>query len=140
MYASSFRYARATSIAEAERLFAASNDASYLSGGMTLIPTMKLRLAAPEDVIDLNAIPGLAFARCNGDTLQIGAHTRHADVADSEEVKQSLPALACLASMIGDPSVRHRGTLGGSIANKDPAADYPRCDSCAQSKCENIET
>ncbi len=125
MYASSFRYARAKSIAEAEALFAASEDAQYLSGGMTLIPTMKLRLATPEDVIDLNAIPDLAFVRRTDGALEVGARTRHADVAASAEAGSALPALAHLASMIGDPSVRHRGTLGGSIANNDPAADYP---------------
>jgi carbon-monoxide dehydrogenase medium subunit len=125
MYPSPFRFARANSVDEAEKLFAASNDAKFLSGGMTLIPTMKLRLATPEDVIDLNAIEGLAFVRRNGDTLEIGARTRHADVAQSSETRSALPALAYLASMIGDPSVRHRGTLGGSVANNDPAADYP---------------
>ncbi len=125
MYASSFRYARAKSIGEAEELFAASEDARYLSGGMTLIPTMKFRLATPEDVIDLNTIPDLAFVRRKDDSLEVGAGTRHADVAASAEAGSALPALAHLASMIGDPSVRHRGTLGGSIANNDPAADYP---------------
>jgi len=125
MYPSPFRFARANSVDEAEKLFAASDDAKFLSGGMTLIPTMKLRLATPEDVIDLNTIPDLAFVRRNGDTLEIGARTRHADVAQSSEAQSALPALANLASVIGDPSVRHRGTLGGSIANNDPAADYP---------------
>ena len=125
MYPPSFRYARAKTLDQAERLFAASGDAAYLSGGMTLIPTMKLRLASPGDVIDLNAIPDLAFVRRNGEVLEIGACTRHADVAGSAEVQGTLPALAHLASVIGDPAVRHRGTLGGSIANNDPAADYP---------------
>ena len=125
MYPASFRYARAKSLDQAEEMFAASGDAAYLSGGMTLIPTMKLRLASPGDVIDLNTIPDLAFVRRNGDVLEIGACTRHADVAGSTEVQRTLPALAHLASIIGDPAVRHRGTLGGSIANNDPAADYP---------------
>jgi len=125
MYPPSFRYARAKSLDHAEEMFAASGDAAYLSGGMTLIPTMKLRLASPSDVIDLNAIPDLAFVRRNGALLEIGACTRHADVAGSTEVQKTLPALAHLASIIGDPAVRHRGTLGGSIANNDPAADYP---------------
>ncbi len=125
MYPSSFRYARANSLDHAEELFSSSGDAAYLSGGMTLIPTMKLRLASPGDVIDLNAIPDLAFIRCNKEFLEIGACTRHADVASSSEAQRVLPALAHLASVIGDPAVRHRGTLGGSIANNDPAADYP---------------
>jgi len=125
MYPPSFRYSQAQSVGQAEEKFAASGDAAYLSGGMTLIPTMKLRLASPGDVIDLNSIPDLAFVRRNGAFLEIGACTRHADVASSDEVRSALPALAHLASVIGDPAVRHRGTLGGSIANNDPAADYP---------------
>ncbi len=125
MYPSTFRYARANSLGQAEELFAASDDAAYISGGMTLIPTMKLRLASPVDVIDLNAIPDLAFVRRKGDLLEVGARARHAEVAESAEAQRALPALAHLASVIGDPSVRHRGTLGGSIANNDPAADYP---------------
>ena len=125
MYPPPFRYARAESLDQAEKMFSASSDAAHLSGGMTLIPTMKLRLASPSDVIDLNAIPELAFVRRNGDLIEIGGCTRHADVASSAEVKAALPALSHLASIIGDPAVRHRGTLGGSIANNDPAADYP---------------
>ena len=125
MYPPAFRYARAASLDQAEKMYAASGDAAYLSGGMTLIPTMKLRLASPNDVIDLNSIPELAFVRRNSDVLEIGACTRHADVAASSEAKKAIPALAHLASIIGDPAVRHRGTLGGSIANNDPAADYP---------------
>jgi carbon-monoxide dehydrogenase medium subunit len=125
MYPAPFRYTRVKTLDEAERLYGESADARYLSGGMTLIPTMKLRLAAPEDVIDLNAIEGLSFIRREGNPLVIGARTRHADVAESPEVKAAIPAVAHLASHIGDPAVRHRGTLGGSIANNDPAADYP---------------
>src|SRR5688572_17903584 len=125
MHPRRFRYSRPVSLSEAEKIFAASADAKYLSGGMTLIPTMKLRLAAPEDVIDLERIPGLAFTRRESDALVIGARTCHADVAASAEVKAAIPALAYLASVIGDPAVRHRGTIGGSIANNDPAADYP---------------
>jgi carbon-monoxide dehydrogenase medium subunit len=125
MYPSPFRYSRASSVEDAEKAFAASEDARYLSGGMTLIPTMKLRLASPADVIDLNAIPDIAFVRQEKNALIVGARTRHADVAASDDVRNAIPALAHLASVIGDPSVRHRGTLGGSIANNDPAADYP---------------
>jgi len=125
MYPAPFHYTKVKTLEEAERLYGQSSDAHYLSGGMTLIPTMKLRLAAPEDVIDLNAIQGMNFTRREGERLVIGARTRHADVADSAEVKAAVPALSHLASHIGDPAVRHRGTLGGSIANNDPAADYP---------------
>jgi carbon-monoxide dehydrogenase medium subunit len=125
MYPSRFRYSRAASIDDAEKEYASSDNARYLAGGMTLIPTMKLRLAAPADLIDLNTISGLAFVTSESDALVIGACTRHADVATSEDVRRSIPALAHLASVIGDPSVRNRGTIGGSIANNDPAADYP---------------
>jgi carbon-monoxide dehydrogenase medium subunit len=125
MHPRRFRYRAPSTLAEAEQLFAASGDAKYLSGGMTLIPTMKLRLAAPEDLIDLKKIPALSFVRREKDRLIIGARTCHADVAASSDVKAAIPALAHLASVIGDPAVRHRGTLGGSIANNDPAADYP---------------
>jgi carbon-monoxide dehydrogenase medium subunit len=86
---------------------------------------MKLRLAAPADVIDLEKVPGLSFMRREKDALLVGARTCHAEVADSAVVKEAIPALAHLASVIGDPAVRNRGTLGGSIANNDPAADYP---------------
>ena len=125
MYPVPFHFSRPTTLEEAEKIFKASADAKYLSGGMTLIPTMKLRLAAPQDVIDLEKIPGMAFTRREGDTLVVGARTRHIDVADSDVVKAAIPALSFLASHIGDPAVRNRGTMGGSVANDDPAADYP---------------
>jgi carbon-monoxide dehydrogenase medium subunit len=92
---------------------------------MTLIPTLKQRLASPSDVIDLGAVPGLGGIEVSGDRLVIGAMTRHAEVAASAAVKASIPALARLAGLIGDPQVRNRGTLGGSVANSDPSADYP---------------
>jgi len=92
---------------------------------MTLLPTMKQRLAAPTEVIDLAGIPGLSGITLDGKDLVIGAMTRHADVAASDVVKQAIPALASLAEGIGDPAVRHCGTIGGSVANADPAADYP---------------
>ena len=125
MYTKPFAYHRPGSLDEAAALFAKSSDAKYLAGGQTLIPTMKQRLAAPADVIDLGGLKDLAFVRRSGDALVIGAGTRHFDVASSAEVKAAIPALAALAGGIGDPAVRHRGTIGGSIANNDPAADYP---------------
>ena len=125
MYTAPFRYVRAKTLAEAERLFQDSADGKYLAGGQTLIPTMKQRLAAPTELIDISRIGELAFIRRSHDRLVIGAGTRHADVAASNEVRQAIPALAHLAGLIGDPAVRHKGTLGGSIANNDPAADYP---------------
>jgi carbon-monoxide dehydrogenase medium subunit len=106
-------------------MFRSSADARYLAGGQTLIPTMKQRLAAPADLIDIARIPSLAFIRRESHALVIGAATRHADVAASSDVRSAIPALAILAGEIGDPAVRHKGTLGGSIANNDPAADYP---------------
>jgi carbon-monoxide dehydrogenase medium subunit len=123
MYA--FAYHRPETAAQAASLRAAAPDGVYLAGGMTLIPTLKQRLAAPSEVIDLGAIPGLADIRREGERLVIGAMTRHAEVAASEAVRGAIPALAGLAGQIGDRQVRHRGTLGGSLANSDPAADYP---------------
>lgn len=125
MYTTPFRYLRATSVSEAEALFGKSSDARFIAGGQTLIPTMKQRLAAPTDLIDIARIPSLTFIRCEDNALVIGAGTPHADVASSDVVRKALPALAALAGEIGDPAVRHRGTLGGSVANNDPAADYP---------------
>jgi len=125
MYTAPFRYVRAKNIAEAEALFRQSADARYLAGGQTLIPTMKQRLAAPADLIDIARITSLSFVRRDGSQLVIGSGTRHAEVAASEEVRAAIPAMASLAGQIGDPAVRHKGTLGGSLANNDPAADYP---------------
>lgn len=123
MYA--FDYTRPTSVADAVTTLTKDSDAKPLAGGMTLIPTLKQRLAQPSQLVDLGALPGLSGIRREGDTLIIGAMTRHADVARSEVVAAALPALAALADGIGDAQVRHRGTLGGSIVNHDPAADYP---------------
>jgi len=125
MYTAPFQYLRANSVADAEQLFKEHADAKYLAGGQTLIPTMKQRLATPPALIDIGRIGALSFIRREKDKLVIGAGTRHADVADSAEVKAAVPALAVLAGQIGDPAVRHKGTLGGSLANNDPAADYP---------------
>lgn len=125
MYTAPFRYIRPRTLAEAEAAFRAAGDAKYIAGGQTLIPVMKQRLATPAALIDLGRIPGLDGIRRDGERLVIGAGTRHADVAASEMVRRTIPALAQLAGLIGDPAVRHRGTLGGSVANNDPAADYP---------------
>jgi len=103
----------------------ADEDAKLLAGGQTLIPTMKQRLASPGSIIDLSGIAELAGISREGDAIVIGAMTRHADVADSAVVRGAISALAALAHLIGDPAVRNRGTIGGSIANNDPAADYP---------------
>jgi carbon-monoxide dehydrogenase medium subunit len=118
-------YHRPSSVDEAASLFAKGAESKYLAGGHTLIPVMKQRLAAPSDVIDLGRIPALIGIEASGDTLTIKAATTHYDVAQSGAVQKAIPALAHLVSMIGDPAVRHRGTIGGSIANNDPAADYP---------------
>jgi carbon-monoxide dehydrogenase medium subunit len=121
----SFDYLRPATLEEATRLFHENADAKFLAGGQTLIPTLKQRLAQPSALIDLTRISGLAGVKATAAGISIGAATRHADVAGAPEVKASLPALARLAAHIGDPAVRHMGTLGGSIANNDPAADYP---------------
>jgi carbon-monoxide dehydrogenase medium subunit len=101
------------------------DDAKLLAGGQTLLPTMKQRLASPAAVVDLGKVHELAGVRRDGDTIEIGAMTRHVDVAEGAVVKSAIPALAALAGGIGDPAVRNRGTIGGSLANNDPAADYP---------------
>ena len=119
MYA--FDYHKPASLQEASDLMASADDGAYLAGGMTLIPTLKQRLAAPSDVVDLAGIAGLAGVTVDGDVVKVGGMTRHADVAACE----ALPALADLAGRIGDAHVRNRGTIGGSVANSDPAADYP---------------
>src|SRR5262245_24933995 len=109
MYTAPFRYLRAGSLAEAEAFFSQTPDAKYIAGGQTLIPTMKLRLAAPAALIDLSRIPELSLIRHADDSLVIGAGTRHADVAASSHARTFIPALAHLAELIGDPAVRHRG-------------------------------
>ena len=120
-----FAYHRATSLDEAKAALRAAEDGLYLAGGMTLIPTMKQRLAMPSDLVDLAGVDGLKGIAEDGAALRIGAMTPHAAVAASKSVRGRIPALADLAGGIGDPAVRARGTLGGSIANNDPAADYP---------------
>jgi len=118
-------YHRPSSVDEAAALFAKGKEAKFLAGGHTLVPVMKQRLASPSDVIDLARIKELVGVEASGDTLTIKAATPHYDVATSAAAQKAIPALAHLASLIGDPAVRHRGTIGGSIANNDPAADYP---------------
>jgi carbon-monoxide dehydrogenase medium subunit len=118
-------YHRPSSVDEAAALFAKGSDSKYLAGGHTLIPVMKQRLAAPSDVIDLARIKDLVGIEATGDTLTIKAATTYFDIMQSVDVKKSIPAIAYLTSVLGDPAVRHRGTIGGSIANNDPAADFP---------------
>ena len=120
-----FNYHRPASLDEAKELLAGNDDAQAIAGGMTLLPTMKMRLAQPSDLVDLGGIDSLQGISDDGDAVVVGAMTRHADVAASDAVRKAIPALAELAGSIGDPQVRNRGTLGGSVANSDPAADYP---------------
>ncbi|MGB5950837.1 MAG: xanthine dehydrogenase family protein subunit M [Parvibaculum sp.] len=120
-----FNYVRPKSLADAVTLLDQADDPKLLAGGQTLIPTLKQRLAMPSDVIDIGSLKELAFIRAEGNAVMIGATTKHFDVATSADVRKHIPALAALAEGIGDPAVRHMGTIGGSIANNDPAADYP---------------
>jgi carbon-monoxide dehydrogenase medium subunit len=123
MYA--FEYHRPTTVAEAVSLLQGASDGKLLAGGHTLIPTLKQRLASPSDIIDLGGIGELRGIREEGDRLIIGAATTYSEVVESETARSAVPALAQLASHIGDSQVRNRGTIGGSIANNDPASDYP---------------
>lgn len=123
MYA--FEYHRPSSSKEALDLAAKKSEGRFLAGGQSLVQAMKLRLSAPSDLIDLNAIGDLKTLKVEGNTVVVGAMTRHAEVAGSSAVQKAVPALAELAGMIGDRQVRHMGTIGGSLANSDPAADYP---------------
>jgi len=120
-----FNYKRPSSISEAVDAVKTADDAQFLAGGQTLLPTLKQRLAMPSDLVDLAGIGELKGVRVDGGNVVIGAMTRHVDVAASADAQANIPALAALAGDIGDRQVRHRGTLGGSIANNDPAADYP---------------
>jgi aerobic carbon-monoxide dehydrogenase medium subunit len=123
MYA--FDYHRPNSLAEAASVLAANPEAKILAGGHTLLPTMKLRLAAPKALVDLSRVSELRGIEKKGSALVIGAMTSHAEVATSAVVRGAIAGLCEVASHIGDPHVRHRGTVGGSVANNDPAADYP---------------
>ncbi len=123
MYA--FDYQRPSAVDEAISLLQSLDEPKLLAGGQTLLPTLKQRLAQPGTLVDLSRIPGLCAIERSGEGVRIGAMARHAAVATSEVVQSAIPALAELASVIGDPAVRHRGTIGGSVANNDPTADYP---------------
>jgi carbon-monoxide dehydrogenase medium subunit len=120
-----FEYHRAQSVADAAKLLASKPDAKLLAGGHTLLPTMKLRLASPKALVDLGRVAELKGIEKKGNALVIGAMTTHAEVADSAAVRSAIPGLCAVAGGIGDPHVRHRGTIGGSVANNDPSADYP---------------
>jgi carbon-monoxide dehydrogenase medium subunit len=121
----SVNYHRAASVADAVKLAKKGEDAKFLSGGMTLLPAMKTRLAAPSDLVDLGHIADMKGIKVSGKNVTIGGGTTHAEVALNEKLRAVCPAVSDLAAHIGDPAVRHRGTIGGSIANNDPAADYP---------------
>src|SRR2546430_15326391 len=121
----SFSYQKAKSVADAAKVLAKDGDAKLLAGGQSLIAAMKLRLAHPSEVIDLGTIKDLSGIKADGKAVAIGAMTRHAEVASSAAVKKAIPALANLAGGICDRMVRNMGTIGGSLANNDPAADYP---------------
>lgn len=118
-------YHKAVSVAEATAMLSGADDGKFLSGGQTLIPTMKQRLAAPSDLVDISKISDMVGITVSGKSVTIGAATTHADVASNADLQKACPAITHLAGMIGDPHVRNKGTLGGSIANNDPAADYP---------------
>ncbi len=120
-----FDYHKPGSVADAASALQSAADGTLMAGGQTLLPSLKLRLANPSDLIDLGGIAELKGISVGGGTVSVGAMTTHAEVAHSADVKGAIPALAALAEGIGDPQVRNRGTIGGSIANNDPAADYP---------------
>jgi carbon-monoxide dehydrogenase medium subunit len=120
-----FEYHRPASTKEALSLAGKKEEGRYLAGGQSLVQAMKLRLSSPSDLIDLSGLKELSGIKASGSGVEIGAMTRHADVAGSKDVQKAIPALAALAGIIGDRQVRHMGTLGGSLANSDPAADYP---------------
>jgi carbon-monoxide dehydrogenase medium subunit len=121
----SFTYHRASGLRQATNMLGKLEEPKLLAGGQSLLPAMKLRLASHPNLIDLDRVEGMTGIELKGRSLVIGAMTRHAEVASSPVVHEAIPALAHLANEIGDPAVRHRGTLGGSIANNDPNADYP---------------
>jgi carbon-monoxide dehydrogenase medium subunit len=120
-----FQYHRPTSSKEAISLAGQKSEGRYLAGGQSLVQAMKLRLSSPSDLIDLGTIKELVGIKVSAGAVEVAAMTRHADVAASAEVKRAIPSLAAMAGLIGDRQVRHLGTIGGSLANSDPAADYP---------------
>ncbi len=121
----SFTYHRPTTVRQAASLLAKNEDAKLLAGGHSLLPVMKLRLARPSAIIDISRVEGLSGIEVKGRSVVIGAMTRHGEVANSSVVQEAMPALASVPGSIGDPQVRNVGTIGGSIANNDPNADYP---------------
>lgn len=120
-----FAYARPASLADAASAFAGGGEAAFIAGGHTLLPAIKSRLRMPDTLIDLAAVPGLSGVTRAGDVLSIGAMTTHAVVSSDKAAVAAIPGLARLAAGIGDQQVRNRGTIGGVLANNDPAADYP---------------
>lgn len=125
MYTNQFSYHRVNTVQEAIRLLQQNSDAKLLAGGHSLIPAMKLRLADPSALVDISRVAELKGIRREGDTLVIGALTTHAEIKHSDLLKQTCPLLPEVAHIIGDPAVRNKGTIGGSLAHADPAADYP---------------
>ena len=120
-----FEYHRPSSVKDAVALGEKKPEGRYLAGGQSLVQAMKLRLSSPSDLVDLNAIADLKTLKAEGGSITVGAMVRHAEVAASSAVQKAIPALAALANLVGDRQVRHMGTIGGSVANSDPAADYP---------------
>jgi aerobic carbon-monoxide dehydrogenase medium subunit len=120
-----FQYHRPANAKDALTLASQKSEGRYLAGGQSLVQAMKLRLSSPSDLIDLGTVKALSGIKVSAGAVEIGAMTRHAEVAASADIRKSIPSLAAMASLIGDRQVRHMGTLGGSVANSDPAADYP---------------
>ncbi|MCV6592639.1 MAG: xanthine dehydrogenase family protein subunit M [Silicimonas sp.] len=118
-------YHKAASAADAASLLSGAEDGQLIAGGQTLLPTMKARLAAPSDLVDISGVADMRGVTVSGSSVTIGAMTTHAEVAGDASLRAACPAICDLAGKIGDPAVRHRGTIGGSVANNDPAADYP---------------
>jgi carbon-monoxide dehydrogenase medium subunit len=125
MIPAAFDYVRAGSVAEAVALLAGDEDAKLVAGGHSLLPMMKLRLAFPSVLVDIRGLPDLSYVRVDGDEVAIGALTRHCDLVASDVLRTEAPLLAETASFVGDPQIRHRGTIGGSLSHADPAADLP---------------
>src|ERR1700754_277883 len=120
-----FAFHRPSSVADAAKAIGAASDGKFIAGGQNLLPTLRQRLAQPSDMVDLTAVSELKGIKVEGDGVTIGAMTTHSEVANSADVQKTIPGLAQLAHLIGDHQVRQRGTIGGSLANNDPAADYP---------------
>ncbi|MFK7934918.1 MAG: FAD binding domain-containing protein [Saprospiraceae bacterium] len=125
MIATAFDYKKASSVAEAISMLQSAEDGKILAGGHSLVPAMKLRLNSPDTLIDISKISGLRYIKDEGDRITIGANATHGEIANSDAIQSAIPMVAQAASMIGDPQVRNRGTIGGSLAHADPAADWP---------------